>query len=141
MSIRKWYNTRRIAAGHYILEKNPSGYQEIDELLQNIHLMALAIQSREQELEESKETLEQEIDERKQIAMERETLIIELQDALTQIKTLKGLLPICASCKKIRDKEGCWLILEEYIQDHSEAQFSHGICPECAKQLYPEFCR
>lgn len=62
----------------------------------------------------------------------------ELQEALTKIKTLSGLLPICASCKKIRDDKGYWNRIETYISDHSEAEFSHSICPECTKKLYPE---
>jgi CheY-like chemotaxis protein len=69
---------------------------------------------------------------------ERERLIHELEDALAEIKTLRGILPICSSCKKIRDDEGYWNQLEAYIQEHSEAVFSHGLCPECAKKLYPE---
>jgi len=68
----------------------------------------------------------------------RERLILELQNALAQVQTLSGLLPICSSCKKIRDDEGYWNQLEVYIQEHSEAVFSHGLCPECAKKLYPE---
>ncbi len=68
----------------------------------------------------------------------RERLILELQNALAQLKTLSGLLPICASCKKIRDDDGYWNQLEAYIQDHSEVVFSHGLCPECAKELYLE---
>jgi YesN/AraC family two-component response regulator len=68
----------------------------------------------------------------------RERLILELQDALDRVKTLSGLLPICASCKKIRDDEGYWNQLEAYIQEHSDVVFSHGLCPECAKKLYPE---
>jgi hypothetical protein len=55
------------------------------------------------------------------------------------IKVLQGLIPICSSCKKIRDDQGFWKQLESYIQDHSEAKFSHGICPKCAKELYPEY--
>ena len=62
----------------------------------------------------------------------------ELQEALSEIKTLSGLLPICASCKKIRDDKGYWNQIEAYIRDRSEAEFSHSICPECAKHLYPE---
>jgi len=62
-----------------------------------------------------------------------------LQDALAEVKTLSGLLPICANCKKIRDDKGYWNQIEVYIRDHSEADFSHSICPECAKKLYPEF--
>jgi AmiR/NasT family two-component response regulator len=68
----------------------------------------------------------------------RERLILELQNALDQVKTLSGLIPICSSCKKIRDDEGYWNQLEVYIRDHSDAEFSHGLCPECAKKLYPE---
>jgi len=64
--------------------------------------------------------------------------ITELENALREIKTLKGLLPICASCKKIRDDKGYWNQIEEYITVHSEATFSHGVCPECIKKLYPE---
>jgi PAS domain S-box-containing protein len=62
----------------------------------------------------------------------------KLQDALAQIKTLSGMLPICAGCKKIRDDNGYWNQIEKYIGDHSEAEFSHGICPDCARKLYPD---
>jgi len=62
----------------------------------------------------------------------------ELQRALAEIKTLRGIVPICASCKKIRDDAGFWQQVEVYVSDHSEAEFSHGICPECMKKLYPE---
>jgi hypothetical protein len=75
---------------------------------------------------------------RKQAEEERERLIAELQKALSDVKALSGLLPICASCKRIRDDKGYWNQLESYIRDHSEAEFSHGICPDCAKKLYPE---
>ena len=62
----------------------------------------------------------------------------ELKEALETIKILKGLIPICSNCKKIRYDKGYWNHIEAYIQEHSEAEFSHGICPECAKQLYPD---
>jgi hypothetical protein len=65
----------------------------------------------------------------------------ELQEALSEIKTLSGLLPICASCKKIRDDKGYWNQIEAYIRDRSEAEFSHSICPECAKRLYSELAQ
>jgi PAS domain S-box-containing protein len=81
------------------------------------------------------------IAERMRAEKEREKLIQDLKDANAKIKRLRGLLPICASCKKIRDDKGYWQQLEGYIQNHSEAEFSHGICPDCAKKLYPEFCR
>ncbi len=64
--------------------------------------------------------------------------LMDLNEALGTLKMLGGLLPICASCKKIRDEQGRWHILEAYIQDHSDAQFSHGVCPECAQRLYPD---
>jgi hypothetical protein len=69
---------------------------------------------------------------------EREKLIRELQGALAKVKTLSGFLPICMSCKKIRNDKGYWEQVEVYIRDHSEAEFSHGICPECMKKLYPD---
>ncbi|MBW1815163.1 MAG: response regulator [Deltaproteobacteria bacterium] len=62
----------------------------------------------------------------------------ELEKALSEIKILKGIIPICANCKKIRDDKGYWNQIEAYIRDHSEAEFSHGICPECSKELYPD---
>jgi YesN/AraC family two-component response regulator len=71
--------------------------------------------------------------------VEQKKLIKELQDALQNIKTLQGLIPICASCKKIRDDKGYWNQIEAYISEHSSAEFSHGICPECAKKIYPGY--
>jgi hypothetical protein len=68
---------------------------------------------------------------------EREGLVRELQEALANVKALKGLLPICANCKNIRDDKGYWNKIEIYIRERSEAQFTHGICPECARKLYP----
>jgi DNA-binding response OmpR family regulator len=76
---------------------------------------------------------------RKQAEEEREKLIVELREALSQVKTLSGLLPICASCKKIKNDKGYWEQMEIYISGHSEADFSHGICPECTAKLYPEY--
>ena len=75
---------------------------------------------------------------RKNAEEEKERLIKELQNALGQVRELSGLLPICASCKSIRDDKGYWTHLESYLSEHSKAEFSHGICPECAKKLYPE---
>ena len=73
---------------------------------------------------------------RKRIEEERRKLTYDLQDALTKIKRLTGLLPICASCKKIRDDKGYWNELEAYISEHSEAEITHGFCPDCLKTLY-----
>ncbi len=80
--------------------------------------------------------ISKEITERIQVEKEREKLIQELQKALEDIKTLSGLLPICAKCKKIRDDKGYWNSLEEYIEKHSDASFSHGLCSECSDGLY-----
>ena len=78
------------------------------------------------------------LDERIKAEQEREKVIADLKSALAEVKTLSGLLPICASCKKIRDDTGYWNQIEEYVSKRSEAQFSHSICPECAKILYPD---
>jgi len=69
---------------------------------------------------------------------EKEGLIAKLQETLSQVKQLSGLIPICALCKKIRDDKGYWNQIESYIKRHSEANFSHGLCPDCAKKLYPD---
>ncbi len=79
--------------------------------------------------------------ERKQAEEEREKYVAELQKALSEVKTLSGLLPICSSCKKIRNDEGYWEQIEKYVGERSKAEFSHGICPECEKKLYPELFR
>jgi CheY-like chemotaxis protein len=71
-------------------------------------------------------------------AIERQKLIVELKTARQQIKVLSGLLPICSYCKRIRDDSGYWKKLETYIAEHSEADFSHSICPECIKKYFPE---
>jgi PAS domain-containing protein len=78
------------------------------------------------------------ITDRKNAEAEREKLIEELKRALAEVKTLSGLLPICASCKRIRDDGGYWNQIESYIKTHSEVQFSHGLCPECITKLYPD---
>lgn len=80
-----------------------------------------------------------EIVQRKKAEEQRDRLILDLQKALADVNTLSGMLPICSSCKKIRDDEGYWNQIEGYIQKHSDAEFSHGICPDCAKKLYPDF--
>ncbi len=78
------------------------------------------------------------ISDQKLAEAEREELIAELQSSLAQVRRLSGLLPICASCKKIRDDKGYWKQIESYIRDHSEAEFSHSICPDCVKKIYPD---
>ncbi len=78
------------------------------------------------------------ISERKLAEEERDLLIMDHLEALSRIKTLSGLLPICAACKRIRDDKGYWSQIETYISQHSDALFSHGICPDCAKNMYPK---
>jgi PAS domain S-box-containing protein len=79
------------------------------------------------------------ISERKRIETEREKLIQDLEKALKDIKILSGLIPICSSCKKIRDDQGYWHQVEEYLSKRSDVLFSHGICPDCMKRLYPQY--
>lgn len=67
----------------------------------------------------------------------QEKALREREKALEEVRVLRGFLPICASCKKIRDLEGSWTLLERYISEHSEAEFSHGLCPDCSKKLFP----
>lgn len=76
--------------------------------------------------------------ERKRSEENRELLIKELQKALEDVKTLQGIIPICSHCKNIRDDKGYWNLLEAYIQKHSDAFFSHGVCPDCIKKFYPD---
>lgn len=70
---------------------------------------------------------------------QRNMILLEREKALHEVRILRGFLPICASCKKIRDDNGYWTQIERYIKDHSEAEFTHSICPNCAKRLYPDF--
>lgn len=76
---------------------------------------------------------------RENVECDRENLIVELRLALEEVKRLSGLIPICAECKKVRDDEGYWSDVEEYLHEHSDVRFSHGLCPECATKLYPEY--
>lgn len=108
-----------------------------------------ALSKRTATLQQTNEELQKEISRRKEIEEELrnyethlEEMVdqrtTELQLALANVKMLTGMLPICASCKNIRDDEGYWHQVEVYIRSHSEAEFSHGICPDCAVKLYPE---
>ena len=81
--------------------------------------------------------LKQEMDRRKNRELELRRSNEELQKALKEVKVLRGLIPMCASCKKIRNDGGFWQQLEEYLGEHSEAEFSHGLCQPCIKKLYP----
>ena len=92
----------------------------------------------EKKIKEKTTVLEKEISERKKTEEEKELIITELREAVGKIRTLSGMLPICSVCKKIRDDKGYWNQLEAYISDYSDAEFSHSICPVCAKKLYPD---
>ncbi len=85
------------------------------------------------------DTLTQKNKESEALAEELEITIEKLKLTLSEIKTLTGLIPICSYCKKIRDDEGNWIQLEKYIREHSDAEFSHGLCVDCAKKMYPNF--
>jgi len=126
----------------------PSG-KELQELTRAFNEMSLALRhnldnledrvnQRTAELTTLNEKLLDEISERQRIAEENEKLISVLREALSKVKTLSGLLPVCSSCKKIRDDKGYWEQMEVYIRDHSEADFSHSLCPDCAKKIYDE---
>ncbi len=95
--------------------------------------------AQKEEIQKAHEAIKIEMKNRKRVQIEKDNLIVELKDALRKVKTLRGLIPICASCKKIRDDNGYWNQIESYIRTHSEVEFSHGICPDCSKKLYPEF--
>jgi PAS domain S-box-containing protein len=108
-------------------------------LQKSYHELDGRVKERTADLAEANGQLQREIAERRKTEAEKEKLIVDLKKALKEVKKLSGLLPICASCKKIRDDKGYWNQLEDYIRKHSEAEFSHGVCPDCAKRLYPEF--
>ncbi|MBI4698169.1 MAG: PAS domain S-box protein [Nitrospirae bacterium] len=107
------------------------GKRAEEELLKHREHLEEMVSVRTAELSRANEKLQQD-------AAKREALILELKEASTNIKTLKGLLPICAWCKKIRDDKGYWTKVETYIRNHSDALFTHGICPDCLKKESPE---
>jgi len=76
--------------------------------------------------------------ERQDTVAAQKQLITELEDALSKVKTLSGLLPICSGCNKIRDDKGYWSQVEGYIQEHTDAQFTHGLCPDCVRKYFPD---
>ena len=101
------------------------------------HIECMVIKIRDDDLRQIRAAVS-DITERKQAEEQRNKLITELQKALSEVKTLRGFLPICSHCKNIRDDKGYWSKIEAYIHKHSDAEFSHGICPECAKKYYPD---
>jgi hypothetical protein len=108
-----------------------------------VHLIALSMEKLREivqnRLKTSNSELERVVGELEERDKEKEVLIHDLQETMREVRILQGILPICVNCKKIHNDAGYWEQVEKYIQDRSEAQFSHGICPECAQQLYPEF--
>jgi PAS domain S-box-containing protein len=103
--------------------------------LRTIHVNARIISVRGKNVLQA---IHRDITDIKQAEKQRDKLIAELQKALSEVKTLRGFLPICSYCKKIRDDKGYWSQIESYIHKHSDAEFSHGICPECAKKYFPD---
>jgi hypothetical protein len=103
------------------------------------HRPVLAILKEVTEVRLELSIAQQEIERRKQLEKENESLIGSLKTALQEVKTLRGILPTCSYCKDIRDEQGEWHQLESYIQRHSEAKFSHGICEACAKKHFPQY--
>lgn len=104
--------------------------------IENRPVLTILKQVAEIEIELSR--AQEEIARRKRVETERDKVIEELKKALSEVKTLQGFLPICCICKNIRDDQGYWNQIESYIRDRSEAEFSHSICPECAKKFYPD---
>jgi response regulator RpfG family c-di-GMP phosphodiesterase len=97
------------------------------------------LSSRAEELQVLNNELAREIEERRIVQISNEQLISELRKANAEVKTLSGLLPVCASCKQVRDDQGYWSQLETYLKKHTEISFSHGLCLDCAHKLYPEY--
>lgn len=139
-------SARAISNGDYTQHIEVSSQDEIGALASAFNQMRLdlakyhnkmaeLVKIRTEELAQANRQLKQEIDDRMAMEKERERLIKELQLSLEKVKMLNGLLPICSSCKKIRDDKGYWNQIESYIRDHSEAEFTHGYCPECAKNI------
>lgn len=97
------------------------------------------LNSRAEELQVLNSELAREVEERRSVQISNEQLISELRKATAEVKTLSGLLPVCASCKQVRDDQGYWSQLETYLKKHTEISFSHGLCQDCAHKLYPEY--
>jgi len=112
---------------------------KMSDLKKKQQILERQVAKRTSELTEVNQNLSTEIDIRKRMEGELRESNTELQRALTEVKTLSGLLPICSSCKKIRDDQGYWTQVETYITERSGVEFSHGICPDCLQKLYPDF--
>nr|MBF0220970.1 hypothetical protein [Desulfobulbaceae bacterium] len=120
--------SKNIQAREFAEQKLMDAYEDLE----------LRVSERTKELTKVNEALEKEITVRQKTEKENKLLIDELRAAINKVKTLSGLLPICSSCQQIRDAEGKWSKVDEYIQKRTDAEFTHGICPTCAKKLYPD---
>jgi methyl-accepting chemotaxis protein len=120
-----------------------AGPDDVQALASSFNAMIDRVRSSNEDLERRVEERTAELsianEELLRLNLEKEMAIDRLKEALNKISTLRGLLPICAACKKIRDDKGYWNQIETYISEHSDADFSHGICPDCAKELYGEY--
>lgn len=120
-----------------------AGPDDVQVLASSFNAMIDRVRSAKENLEQRVEERTAELsvanDELRRLNRDKELAIKELQEALNSISTLRGLLPICAACKKIRDDKGYWNRIEDYVAEHTEADFSHAICPDCAKKLYGKY--
>ena len=123
---------KQIGKGNLQTQISIQSNDEFGHLAQEFNNMAQNLQN----ITVSRDVLEKEIKEKNQIEKEKIIIIKDLTSALDEIKTLKGIVPICSGCKKIRDDKGYWNLLESYIEKHSNASFSHSLCPECSDAFY-----
>jgi len=138
MTARRFESLLRLVAGQP--SSAPDVIFEVVGLIISCAMVAgiYLIQPLFKEMASSRKELRDMNDKLSSLSEEQRELIARLQDALAKIKTLKGLLPICASCKKVRDDKGYWNQIEEYVRDHTDAEFSHGLCPDCAQKYYDQ---
>ena len=130
--------TQAVAAGDYSLRLGLQRDDELGELAKSFDQMTERVEDGQTTLRSKIEELDGEIERRRKAEGHNEELIAELRQALEDIKHLEGIIPICASCKKIRDDQGYWNQLEVYITEHSDARFSHGLCPDCLAEFEAE---